>query len=152
MIHLSTSKELEGLKNKRSELEQESRSLKEEQQTLEERVRMLEEQIAIEELRSVNKTAHENISQLECKINELEQRLKETSRAREPEPPEEIKQETMKSPEPPEEETATETVQETPEEPEDESVTVMPLDNPPPIEQPESEDYKKHEKKKRKFF
>ena len=152
MMKLSTSKELEGLQNKKTGLEEESHSLKEEQQSLDERVKVLEEKIAIEELKNNNKATREAISQLESKIDELEQRLKETSKLPETRLADEIKPEVAKTPEP-KEETTLGIAEATTDETEEDVVTVMPLEGAMATEQEEhSEDIKKQHGKKRKFF
>jgi chromosome segregation ATPase len=151
---LSTSKELETLKSRRTKFEEESRSLTEKQKNLEERIKVLEENIAIEKLKNSNKATSEVISQLESKIKGLEQKLEEVSRA--PETPIhafEIKPEVATAPEP--EQVKPETVEPTPEEAtEEETVTVMPFEEPMVAGQEEyGEDLKKQlEKKKRRFF
>lgn len=115
---------------------------------------MLEEKIAIEELKNSNKMTREAISQLESKINELEQKLKEVPQLPEtPKPEEEIPSEVAKTPEPTEE--ATPEIAETmPEEPEEEVVTVTALEDTMVAQQEELGENleKRHEKKKRRFF
>jgi chromosome segregation ATPase len=147
---LSTPRELETLRSIRTELEETSSSLTEKQKNLEERVKVLEENIAIEELKNSNKTAREAISQLESKINGLEQRLKEVSEVPEtPKPTFEIKSDVAAAPEP--EQSMLETTEPAQEE---EAVAVAPFEEPMVAGQEEySEDLKRqHEKKKRKFF
>ncbi len=151
---MSTSKELETLRNTRIELEEESRSLIEKQKNLEERVKVLEENTAIEELKNSNKATREAISQLESKINGLEHRLKEVSKVPEtPEPTFEIKSEVATAPEP--EQVTPETVEPIPEETaEEETVIVAPFEEPMvPGQEEYGENLKKQlEKKKRRFF
>lgn len=153
MIKLSTSKELEELRSKKVELEEESHSLTEEHKNLEEKVKTLEEKIAIQELTNSNKGTREVISQLESKINDLERRLNEVSK--EPavfEPRLEVKPELAETPEQTEEMTP-ETAETTSEEPED-VVTVAPLEEPMLAQEEEFGENltKQREKKKRKFF
>ena len=112
---------------------------------------MLEEKIAVEDLKNSNKTAREAISQLESKINDLEEKLEKTSRTPEtPKPTEEIVSEWDETPEPTEEATP-EAEKTMPEEPEEETVTVTPLEDSITAPQ-EVEDKKPSDKKKRKFF
>jgi chromosome segregation ATPase len=66
--------ELKELQDKRAKLEDESLSLKEKQKRLEERAKGLEQKI-IQELSSKNDETRQNISHLESKVNDLEQRL-----------------------------------------------------------------------------
>lgn len=153
MIKLSTSKELEELRSRKVELEEESHSLTEEHKNLEEKVKTLEEKIAIQELKNSNKGTREVISQLESKINDLERRLNEVSK--EPatfEPRLEVKPEVAETPEQTEEMTP-ETAETTSEEPDD-VVTVAPLEDPMLAQEEELSDNltKQREKKKRKFF
>jgi hypothetical protein len=126
----------------------------EKQKNLEEKVNVLEENIAIEELKNSNEAKREAISQLESKINGLEQRLKEASKVPEtPEPTFEIKSEVAATPEP--EQVTLGTVEPIPEDAaEEETVTVPPFEEPMVTGQEEyGQNLKKqHEKKKRKFF
>ena len=151
---MSTSKELETLRSTRTKFEEESHSLTEKQKNLEEKVKMLEENIAIEKLKNSNKATSEAISQLESKINGLEQKLKEITKV--PEAPKhtfETKSEVAAAPEP--EQVKPETVESIPEEAaEEETVTVVPFEEPMVAGQEEyGENLKKQpEKKKRKFF
>jgi chromosome segregation ATPase len=150
---LDTSKELETLRSTRTELKEESRSLMEKQKNLEERVKVLEENIAIEELENSNKATRKAISQLESRINGLEQRLKEASKVPEtPEPTFEIKSEVAAAPEP--EQVTPEAVEPMPEEAaEEETVTVAPFEEPMVAGQEEyGKNLKKQHEKKRKFF
>jgi uncharacterized coiled-coil protein SlyX len=78
---LDASKELEELQSKKAKLEDESRALKAEQTNLEQRIRVLEGRVAVEMLKNNNKIAREVVSQLESKLNELEQRLKHVTQA-----------------------------------------------------------------------
>jgi hypothetical protein len=71
---MSLPRELQELQDKRAKLEDESHFLKDEQKKLEERAKALEQEI-IEELRSRNEVARQNISCLESVIIDLEQRL-----------------------------------------------------------------------------
>jgi chromosome segregation ATPase len=71
---MSLPKELQELQDKRAKLEDESHFLKDEQKKFEERAKALEQKI-IEELRSKNEEARQNISHLDSTINDLEQRL-----------------------------------------------------------------------------
>jgi len=151
---LSTSRELETLRSTRTELEEESRSLTEKQKNLEERVKVLEENIAVEELKNSNNAVHEVISQLESKINGLEQRLKEVLKAPQtPEPTFEIRPEVATTSEP--EQLMPETVEPIQEEAtEEETVTVSPFDKLVGVGQEEYSKNltKQNEKKKRRFF
>jgi len=153
MIKLSTSKELEQLRSRKTELEEQSHSLTEEQKNLEEKVKTLEEKIAIQELTNGNKGTRDVISQLESKISDLERRLNEVSKEQTTfEPKLEVKPEVVEAPEPTEEMTS-ETAETISEEPED-VVTVAPLEDPMLAQEEEfSENLtKQREKKKRKFF
>jgi vacuolar-type H+-ATPase subunit I/STV1 len=153
MTELSTSKELEELGSKKAVLEAESRSLKEEQQSLAERIKVLEEEIVIEQLKNDNRTAREAISRLKSKKDELEQRLKETSRTPETESTTEAETGILNAPGP-KAESAVGIAEAGTEETEEDVVTVMPLESPMTNE-PEkyNEDIKKQqEKKKRKFL
>ena len=140
MKKLSESKELEQLKNRKAELEEESRLLDEKEKTLDERVKILEEKLAIQELEEHNRTMLNAIEGLESKISDLEKRLRETPM--EPEIP------TPKE-EPPFE--AGETVQEEPVETEGE-VEVTAIEEPTMTPQFEEDQKKQHEKKKRRLF
>jgi chromosome segregation ATPase len=89
--------ELKELQDKRAKLEDESLSLKEKQKRLEEKAKGLEQKI-IQELSSKNDETRQNISHLESKVNDLEQRLGQiTEEPRTPEPPNEILSETSDS-------------------------------------------------------
>ena len=152
---MSTPNELEELRNRRVKLEEESHSLKDKQTNFEERVKVLEEKLAIAELQNNNKMTRDAISQLESKMNELEERLNKTLQAPEPaEPAEKVTPEENVVPEPVEEaaqevaETEVEKAEE-PEEPEEEAVTVKPFEDAFVTEQ---EDKKRSDKRKRKFF
>jgi vacuolar-type H+-ATPase subunit I/STV1 len=152
MTELSTSKELEDLGSKKAVLEAESRSLKEEQQGLEERIKVLEEEIVIEQLKNDNRASREAVSRLKSKKDELEQRLKETSRTPETESTTEAETGILNPPEP-KAESAVGIAGASTEETQD-VVTVMPLESPMTTG-PEkyNEDLKKQqEKKKRKFL
>ena len=113
---------------------------------------MLEERIAIEELNNNNKATREAISLLESKMSELEQKLKETSQARENSEP---TKETM-----PEAREAHETFEETtpeimtsmPEETEEETVTVTALEDNAPQQEHSENLNKQSEKKRRRIF
>ena len=151
---MSTSKELEELGSKKAVLQAESRSLKEEQANLEERTRVLEEEIAIEQLKNDNRTSRDAISNLKSKVDELEQRLKETSRTPQTETTSQAQTEIFGPSQPKQEMTVGILDETTMEETEDETLTATPLENPMGTE-PEkySEDGKKQqEKKKRKFL
>lgn len=152
---MSTSEELQQLQNRRADLEVESRSLEEQQKDLEERTKILEEKISIEELRNVNKTKQEAIDQLKAKLNELEQRLKNTPGKPEThESPEETVSEVVSSPPLPAEEAAAEISELTGEEPEEETVTVTALEEPVVAQEEQlAENIKRQsEKKKRRLF
>lgn len=152
MIQMSTSRELEELRTRKTELEEESSSLREEQKNLVERVNILEEKIAVEGLKNNNKTTREAIAQLESKMSDLEQKLKETSQVFEnSEPAKEMMPGIPEVHEPPEEET-TEITEEVPEEPQEDAVTVRALEDTV-SQQGYSEDSKKQsEKKRRRIF
>lgn len=135
---MSQSKELEELKNKRADLEEESRSLDEKEKTLEERVKILDERIAIQELEAHNQTMLNAVKGLESKIDELEKRLRK--------PPKE--QETFTPIEEPKPE-VTEAVQE---EPLEGDVTVTAIEEPIIGQEVEEDQRKQHEKKKRRLF
>jgi len=154
MIKLSTSKELEELHNKRTGLEEESRSLKEEQQNLEGRVKVLEEKIAIEELTNSNNATRETISLAESMIDKLERRLQEISKSPETSSTDEIKPEIISTPEPSDDASQGITVAVAEEIEEDNVVTVMPPESPiAPAQEERSENVKKQsEKKKRRIF
>lgn len=152
MNKLSESKELDELQNRKSELAKESLSLKDKQKNLEETVKVFEEKIAIQELKNSNKSTREAISQLESKIDGLEQRLKEVSL--EPNAPKDESAElqiagtedTVEETEPEAEFTPEGSVEE-------EAITVAPPEQPMTIEQETyGDDKKAHDKKKRKFF
>jgi uncharacterized coiled-coil protein SlyX len=150
---LSLPRELERLQSRRAELETESHSLEEQQKDMENRVKMLEEKIAIQELKKGNKTRQETISQLKSKMDELEQRLKNTSEEPEnPEPSHETLPGIVKAPEPKEE--MMEVTEPTQEEPEEETVTVTALEDTMTVEQEETGEgfSRQHEKKKRRFL
>jgi len=151
MIQMSTSPELEQLKNKRAGLEDESRSLKQRQESLEERTRVLEEKIAIEELKNNNKTASESVAQLEARLNELENRLKQVSQTpATPEPPQETVPETNSPLEPPQE--VEQETKEAAEPAEEENVTISAFDDTVATEPVPREEKSGSEKKKRKFL
>jgi hypothetical protein len=153
---LSEQKELEKLQARRAELEAESHSLKEAQKNLEKSVLALEEQViieelnkekaVIEELKNRNKVTKDAISQLEAKKSELETKLKQTSPTPEAPPEKEEAKEvpaqlekTEKSPEP--------------EKAEESGVTVTAIEGEALVENKEATDEnKKREKKKRRFF
>jgi vacuolar-type H+-ATPase subunit I/STV1 len=152
MTELSTSKELEELGSKKAVLEAESRSLKEEQQGLVERIKVLEEEIVIEQMKNDNRAAREAISRLKSKKDELEQRLKDTSRTPETESTTQAETGILNAPERAEGTAGIGAA--SAEETEEDVVTVMPLESPMTTE-PEkyNEDLKKQqEKKKRKFL
>jgi len=151
---MSESKELERLQNRRAELEEESRALEEQQKNLEETTKKLEEKIAIEALENNNKTMRESITKLESKVNELEQKLRETPEEKASfKLADEMRSEAAEAPKPTEEMTpnATEAIEE---EPDGEVVEVTALEDPTIAEQEEfAENFKRpNEKKKRKFF
>jgi chromosome segregation ATPase len=155
MILMSMSKELESLRNTRTKLEEESHSLSEKQKNLEEKIAVLEENITIERLRNSNKAASDAIAQLESKISEMEQKLKDVSKGSETSIQTfETRPEVATTSEP--EQVTAETVKSVPEEPveEEETVTVIPFEEPILADQEEDgENLKKqHEKKKRKYF
>jgi len=147
---LSTSNELEELQNRKTRLEEESRSLKDRQKSLEERTKVLEEKIAIGELENINKATQDSISQIESKIQGLEQRLKEVSQESYAEKP--VQKEFIPAEPPQETPTTPETVETVMEDEEEETFTVAAPEEPV-IEQPtQGEGKKSHEKRKRKFF
>lgn len=126
---------------------------------MEQRIRLLEEKIAIEELNNNNRAAREAVSQLESKMSELEQRLRQVRQIPETtKPPEETIPEVHETPpSEPTEEVVPETSETKPEEPEEleepeeETVTVTALEDS--TETQVSEDLKRRsDKKKRKFF
>ena len=152
---MNASEEIEQLQNRRTELETESKSLEEQQKDLEERTKILEEKIAIEELRKVNKTKQDAIDQLKAKLDELEQRLKNTSETPEShEPSKETIPEIISSPPLATEEVTTDVAESVGEEPEEETVTVGALEDPMVAQEEElSENLKRQsEKKKRRLF
>ena len=69
-------KEFEELQSKKTKLEGESRSLEDKQKTLDERLKILEEKLAIKELEVKNQRMRDAVKDLESKVNELEGRLK----------------------------------------------------------------------------
>lgn len=147
MIELSNSKELEQLQDRRTKLEEESNSLEQQQRNLDSKVKTLEERIKINELESINKTKREAITQLESRINELEQKLKPQEETKSYES---MDQDSLKTTEEVTT-TAPETVEE---EPANEVVDTGVIEDPMLAEQEEfSENLKRqNEKKKRKFF
>ena len=151
MTELSTSKELEELRNKKAGLQEESRSLNDKQTNLDERVKVLEEKIAIEELKNNNKAALDAISQLESKLDTLERRLREVSQepeVHEQEKPHPLVTETQQI-----EETAPVATETAPEDSEEEVITVAAPEEPTIAEQETfTESKSRHDKKKRKFF
>jgi uncharacterized coiled-coil protein SlyX len=152
---LNASEEIEQLQNRRIELETESKSLEEQQKDLEERTKILEEKIAIEELRKVNKTKQDAIDQLKAKLDELEQRLKNTSETPEShEPSKETIPEIISSPPPATEEVTAEVAELIGETPEEETVTVGALEDPMVAQEEELSEHLKRqsEKKKRRLF
>jgi hypothetical protein len=74
---MSEANELEILRAKKAELENESRTLTEIQRSIENNVKMLEEQVAIKELQKKNKALRETVNQLKYKKAQLENKLKE---------------------------------------------------------------------------
>jgi hypothetical protein len=150
---LSTPEELEQLQNTRARMEDEHRSLEEQQKNLELRTKILEERIAIEQLKSGNKSKNEAINQLKIKLDGLEQRLNgmvsdTLTSPIEPEQRPETTEVTSHETE------AVSVVSEAPaEEIEEDNVTVAALENPTPQEQEQVGIFnKQHEKKKRKLF
>jgi uncharacterized protein (DUF3084 family) len=69
--------QLDALRARRVELEDESRFLKETKKNMEYRVNILEEKIAIKDLEHNNKVAQEAVAQLKSKKKTLEARLKQ---------------------------------------------------------------------------
>lgn len=138
---MSTSPELEELRIRKTELEEESRALEQKQEALTERTEVLEEKLAIQELENNNLNRRESIKQLESKIEELDRHLTRTIMKSEPsaltnEQPTEVN-------EPIQEETM------------EMDVAVMPLEEPPTVQEAENiaEEMKRHqEKKKRRLF
>jgi peptidoglycan hydrolase CwlO-like protein len=150
---LSEPKELEQLRNRRTELEGKSRSLEEEQNDLVNRVKMLEESIAIEELESGNKTRQDAIGQLKSKIDELEQRLKNVSIGQQGSRPEPVEETAPPITEPSEtEEPSADVSEPSEEEPEEAAVTITPLEEPITEEESGESFKRQHDRKKRKFF
>jgi hypothetical protein len=142
---LNESKELEGLKNKRTQLEEESRSLEEQQKILEERLTIAEEKLAIQELEDNNRTRLEAVKNLESKIGELEKRLKKA--LKEPE--------AFVSKEEPKEQPTPEVTEAAPEEIVEGGVEVTAIEEPavsPQAEQLEEDQRRQRERRKRKFF
>jgi hypothetical protein len=151
---LSESKELQQLQDRRTGLVEQSCSLTKQRENLEEKVKMLEEKIAIADLENNNKAKLEAITQLESKVNGLEQKLKETlEEPRSLESEGETKSEIVE-PQEPTEEMASQTSQAAEEEQEDEVVEVKAIEDPIIAEQEEfAEGLKKeNERKKRRFF
>jgi chromosome segregation ATPase len=151
---MSEPNELGELRNKRARLEEESRSLEQEMTSLDNRMKTLEERIAIEELENSNKAKQEAIAQLNSKIAELEQRLKNMSEVTEkPEPAFEPVPETAEVVVPKEDVTLqVREVQK--DEAADEIVSIGMLENPVSVqaETYDDEPVKKSEKRKRKLF
>jgi len=154
---LSEHKDLEKLQAKRTKLEAESRSLKEEQKKLEYSVKILEEKVLIEELSNNNKVAQDAISQLEAKLNDLENRLKQPSQAppENPAPPpprKKTKTEVEVASPPDEKEEASELAEVELEDSEDSGVTVTVIDDDALVITEEAQNDKLQEKKKHRFF
>lgn len=142
------------MQNRRTGLVEQSCSLTKQRENLEEKVKMLEEKIAIADLEDNNKAKLEAITQLESKVNELEQKLKETlEEPRSLESEGETKSEIVE-PQEPTEEMASQTSQVAEEEQEDEAVEVKAIEDPIIAEHEEfAEGLKKeNERKKRRFF
>lgn len=147
--------ELEKLKNKRAELETESRSLKEEQKNLEANVMILEERIAVEDLKNGNKTIMDAISQLENKKSGLETKLKQVSQMPEASTHSEENAPEAAAAPADEKEGALEPAEAAPEEFEEDTVTVTAIDDEALVEGQEEigENIKKQqEKKKHRLF
>jgi hypothetical protein len=150
---MSEQNEIEKLRAKRVELEAESRSLKEGQKNLEYSVMVLEERVAIEELRNVNKTMKDALSQLDAKKNGLEAKLKQVSQTSDIAPPSKPVADAAAVPEPPAGEPKL--AEAASEEPEEDTVTVTAIGEESTVEAQEAvgEDLKRQqEKKKRRLF
>ncbi|MDH7564560.1 MAG: hypothetical protein QHH24_06775 [Candidatus Bathyarchaeota archaeon] len=144
--------ELEKLKEKRIQLEEESRSLKERQQNLEERTRILEENIAIAELQNTNKATRDAITQLENKIEELEQKLRQTTQQWDNPPQTEAMPNVFGADRTPGPSAQQESYAE-PEEQEEEIVTVTEVAEPLTVEEESrGENLKRQREKKKRFF
>ena len=160
MIELSEQKELEKMRAKRAELEEEALSLKEEQQKLESRILLLEEKLLVENLQNNNKATKDVISQLEARLSELEGKLKQKPPPERPSQPKKTKtkvsispekaEEAPEVPEPPKspEPTEAEVVMDGSEE---DGVTVTAIDDEALIETQDARS-DKQEKKKHRFF
>jgi hypothetical protein len=138
---MSTSPELEELRIRRTELAEESRALEQKQKALTERTEVLEEKLAIRELENNNQNRRESIKQLESKIDELDRHL--TSTVTKSEPSALTNEQPTEANEPVQEETI------------EMDVAVVPLEEPPTVEEAENlaEEMKRHqEKKKRRLF
>lgn len=155
---MTPSKEIDELRNKKAQLEEESVQLDEKEKNLEERVQILEERIAIRGLEEHNQSKMDAIDSLETKMNELEQKLKSplppTSKEPQPEPEHE-KEAVTPMEEPPTEEVAETASEEhgAEEEPAEDYVEVTPIEDVQTPQFEEAEQVRKqHDKKKRKFF
>jgi predicted nuclease with TOPRIM domain len=78
-IKLSTSTEMEQLRNEKARLEEESRDLDEELKQLEIHWKILSEKVAIQELKDGNAAKQEAINQLRSKISLLETQLEKST-------------------------------------------------------------------------
>ena len=78
VIHMSETDQLDALRARRVELEDESRFLKETKKNMEYRVNILEEKMAIKDLEHNNELAQEAVAKLKSKMKTLEGKLKQT--------------------------------------------------------------------------
>jgi hypothetical protein len=74
---LSAWHELVDLQKKKAELEFQLHSLEEKEKDLEEKTRVLTERLSIQEMEEHLKVKHYAVERLECKLMELERKLKE---------------------------------------------------------------------------